>query len=330
MIAAHRLQEQGCEVLAFHLLLFPEHSSFKQAREAAGILGLELNVVDFSRPFDEEVIDFFVRSYAGGITPNPCVVCNPVIKFGLLWDTARVMGAERLATGHYARLVRIDNEPTPLLARPTDRVKDQTYFLCRLTPEMLARSVFPLAGLMKSEVRSLAAGLGFEPRRESQDICFLPGGNYRDLVLSRLAPFKATPGDFVDSNGRVMGRHRGIVNYTIGQRRFLGVPGPEPYYVLALDIEKNQVVLGVRSETFIWSLTVGDIIWACKLRPDSFRAEVQIRYHHQPAAGKVTLLADNRARIDFDQAQQAVTPGQAAAVYRGDMLLGGGWIERNS
>jgi len=327
-LAARFLQEQGCEVLAFHLILFPGHSSLEQARDAARILGLDLNVLDLSREFDSLIIGSFARSYAQGLTPNPCVICNPVIKFGLLWDRAKKLGAELMATGHYARLVKVEESRTPLLVRPADRAKDQTYFLCRLTPAMLARAVFPLAGLTKSEVKSRVAGLGLTPAGESQDVCFLPGGDYRDLVLARLPSFQAGPGDFVDVQGRVMGRHRGIVNYTIGQRRSLGVPGPEPYYVLALDVDSNRVVIGPKEQTYTQTMTVRDLNWAYRPDREHLQAMIQIRYRHRPAPARVTLLDDNRVRVDFDQAQSAVTPGQAAVVYDRDVLLGGGWIER--
>ena len=329
-VAARRLIDKGYEVMAFHLILTAEPSGLNQARNAARLLGLDLEVLDLSSEFENLIVSPFIRAYTQGETPNPCVSCNPTIKFGLLWEIAQARGAEYLATGHYARLITSAGGQTPVLSRAHDRTKDQTYFLCRLTGQMLSRAIFPLADLSKIEVEKEAAKLGLPPRIESQDACFLAGENYRDFILSRLASQEITPGEFVNLEGRDLGRHRGLIHYTIGQRRALGIPGPEPYYVLALDPERNQIVLGTKEQTLSRNVFVRDLVWSFTPPEPHFLAKVQIRSRHRPALAQVRQLPDNRAEIVFCQPQSAITSGQAAAFYDDHLLLGGGWIEKRS
>ncbi|MBW1710524.1 MAG: tRNA 2-thiouridine(34) synthase MnmA [Deltaproteobacteria bacterium] len=329
-IAARRLIEQGHEVIAFHLALTTNPPALDQAQTASRLIGLNLEVLDLSLEFEKLIVNPFVRSYVLGETPSPCVACNPVIKFNLLWEEAKLKGADYLATGHYAQLVTIEESATPIMSRPFDRNKDQTYFLCRLSPETLSRAVFPLANTAKEEVKEEALSLGLTPRMESQDACFLFGKNYRDFLLARLAQSDITPGDFVDTEGRVLGRHRGLVHYTIGQRRSLGIPGPEPYYVLSLDSKNNRVVLGTKQHIFSKVALVRDLVWSFAPSETQFTAKVQIRSRHRPALAEVNLLLGNRAKVIFHEPQSAITPGQAAVFYDEDILLGGGWIEKPS
>ncbi|MEW5722122.1 MAG: tRNA 2-thiouridine(34) synthase MnmA [Thermodesulfobacteriota bacterium] len=326
-LAARLLLERGLEVSVWHLVLRPGLGPSPLAEEAAGHLGLRLEVLDLSESFERLIIEPFVRAYLQGLTPSPCVACNPAIKFGLLLEAARRTGAGYLATGHYAGLV--PGPRGPLLARPHDSGKDQTYFLARLSPAVLERAVFPLAGYDKDLVKKLAGSFGLPARPESQEICFLAGSDYRDFIRRRLGDRAFTPGDFVDLEGRVRGRHRGLVNYTVGQRRGLNLAGPEPYYVLALDPDGNRVVIGSRKQAFRRRFPVGDTVFGLDNLEEEFEALVQIRSRHRPAPAWVRIQPGSRAEVSFHQPQRAVAPGQAAAFYRGQTLIGGGWIERS-
>jgi len=327
-VSAVILREHGFEVRAYHLVLTERQTGRDEVRAAAEALSLPLEIIDVSSEFEGQVVRPFVEAYVRGLTPNPCVACNPAIKFSLLWEKARERGAEYLATGHYAALGRSPETGDLVLARARHIQKDQSYFLCRLTRTMLARSVFPLAGLSKTRVKRRAAALGLKDRSESQEICFLLGENYRDFLLSRLESSKIRPGNFVDPAGRVLGRHRGVIHYTVGQRRGLNLPGPTPYYVTALDPDNNQVVIGTKAETYSRSLRAGRIVWSLPPKTEVFSALVQIRSRQRPAPARVRLLSGDQAEVIFDQAQTSVTPGQAAAFYQGNVLMGGGWIEK--
>ncbi len=326
-VAASILLDRGLRVLAFHLLLTGDHSSLPQAEETAKRLGLELHVADLAADFESLVIAPFVRAYAQGRTPSPCVACNPSIKFGLLWDRAALLGADYLCTGHYAGLGPAPGGKGLALHRPLDRGKDQTYFLCRLSAAQINRSLFPLAEISKDLVRRIGDDLELPRRPESQEICFLKDGDYRDFVRKSLGGKDGGPGDFVDPDGRIMGRHQGIWAYTVGQRRGLGVPGPEPYYVLKLDPARNQVVIGVREQSLTRHCSVRDIVWSVPPGETGFSALVQIRSRHRASPAVVRLSNVNSAEVTFEQPQSAVTAGQAAAFYQGDILIGGGWIE---
>lgn len=321
-MAAWRLRESGYKVQAYHLILSHNANSLSAAQTMAAVLGVDLEPVDLAADFDRLVIEPFVRSYLEGRTPSPCVLCNPLIKFGRLATYALARGAERLATGHYAALT-----PHGGLARPADRAKDQTYFLSQLGPKELALAVFPLADWTKTQVIEQAFKLGLPVQEESQEFCFLAGQDYRAFLARRLGSAAMTPGDLVDSRGRVLGRHHGLINYTVGQRRGLGLPGPEPYYVLSLDHAANRVVIGIKSQVRFSGLMAGEIVWNRPLPERVFKAEVQIRSRHRPAEAEVTVLSGDRAQVYFDQPQEAVTPGQAVAFYSNELVLGGGWIQ---
>ncbi|MFH1135812.1 MAG: tRNA 2-thiouridine(34) synthase MnmA [Pseudomonadota bacterium] len=323
-VAAFILKEQGLKVQAVHLVFHDKPDATASALDLARRLELDLRLLDIKEEFERLVVEPFARAYVQGRTPSPCVACNPLIKFGLLAD---LTGAEHLATGHYAGLAPSWPGPGFHLVRPRDRVKDQTYFLSRLTPNMLARAVFPLAGLTKDQVRAKAAALGLEEKPESQEICFLKGLDYRGFLRDRFGDDALTPGDFVDPSGKVVGRHEGIAAYTVGQRRGLGLPGVFPYYVLKLDPLKNQVVVGPRELTFSRRFLVRAPVWSQAIAGPEFRALAQIRSRHQPAPAVVTVRPDRDLDVCFDQPQPSIASGQAAAFYEGDRLLGGGWIE---
>lgn len=332
LVAAWRLQSQGHRLLALHFLTGFEppgpsaDAPRPPAAEAARQLGLPLEVVDLSELFRREVVDVFAARYAAGATPNPCLICNPVVKFGRLLEIARERGAQWLATGHYAR-----REPAPgggwRLLRGVDRGKDQSYFLARLTPDQLARSRFPLGGLTKAAVRRLAAEQGLRPaaEAESQDICFIRSGTY-DAFLEARPGFAAAPGPVVDTAGRELGRHRGLHRFTVGQRRGINCPGPEPYYVVRLDHRHNRLVVGPRRESLRPGCRVEDVNWIHPPERLPLELTVQLRYRHRPVACRVEREPEGGLRVTFAEPQAAVSPGQGAVFYHDDEVLGGGWI----
>ena len=294
------------------------------ARFVAGMLGVPFYALNFEKDFDR-IIDYFADEYARGRTPNPCVMCNDRLKFGRLFEYADAVGARYIATGHYARIGRRNGEP--VLMRGVDHRKDQSYVLFGLHREMLQRVMFPIGDLAKSEVRCLADKFDL-PNRDKPDsveICFVPDRDYARVVRERRPEAFAT-GEVVDSAGSVIGRHGGIANYTIGQRRGLRIAAGRPIYVTQLDVLNNRVVIGGGEE-----LLSGGLI-ADRFNPhvadlgDEFRAEVKIRYLHEAVPAKVRLLDGGRARVVFDEPQRAVTPGQAVVFYEGDAVLGGAWI----
>lgn len=300
------------------------------ARAVAGRLGIPFYSVNFRAEFGR-IIDYFVDEYARGRTPNPCVVCNTQLKFGRLLQYADVIGAEHVATGHYARLVHRGGQPC--LARAVHRAKDQSYVLFGIARPALPRCRFPLGDVAdKAEVRRLAAQLGLRvhDKPESQEICFVPNNDYKELVRQR-RPDTQRPGVVRDTRGRPLGAHEGIANFTIGQRRGLGVAAGTPRYVTRLDAAENTVVLGTAEELRRGELVARDVNWLCDPpAPGAWRpASVQIRYHHAAAAAMLRAAVaggEPVAEVRFEAPQTAVTPGQAAVFYDEDVVWGGGWI----
>ena len=301
----------------------------EDAREAASTLGIPHYVLDEASQFEAEVVTPFVTSYLNGETPNPCVRCNTHLKFGSLLGRARRLGFDAVATGHYA--LRADTPSGPVLCRARDRAKDQSYVLWGISREDLARSLFPLGDLNKGEARETArrAGLRLAEKVESQDICFVQGGAYSEFVAARAPGAVAgEPGELVDTEGRVVGRHRGALHYTVGQRRGLGVAVGEPLYVVGVDASRNRVVVGREEDLLAGTCTVREVNWvSCDPPPQPIEAAVKIRYRARPAAARVEPLADSRARIIFQEPVRAVAPGQSAVFYDGEVLLGGGILE---
>ena len=334
-VTAHLLRAAGYDLLGVTMCLQRGEGSCGSAREAAdaariaAALGIVHEVYDLSALFEACVISPFIAAYEGGRTPNPCVLCNRHLKFDSLYRYGRERGYGVIATGHYAR-IRYDAESGRyLLLRATDPQKDQSYVLYNLTQEQLAHTRFPLGEMSKADVRALAASLGFPnaEKKDSQDICFVPDGDYAAFI-ERHTGKHYPPGDFVTLDGQVLGQHRGVIRYTVGQRKGLGLALPAPLYVCEIDVPGNRVVLGEESALYTRSLLARDInLITARERwqaPQRLSARVRYRQKEQPAT--VTLVDGETLRIEFDEPQRAITRGQAVVLYDGDVVAGGGVI----
>jgi tRNA-specific 2-thiouridylase len=297
------------------------------ARRVAERLGIPHYVLDYEERFRERVIADFAASYAQGRTPIPCVQCNERVKFADLLTTAQDLGADMLATGHYVR--RIDGNAVPELHRAIDLSRDQSYFLFRTTREQLEMLRFPLGGMEKSAVRSLAAELGLvvADKPDSQDICFVPDGDYARLV-KKLAPEAALAGDIVDETGRVLGQHDGIIHFTVGQRKGLGLSGETgPLYVLSLDPARARVLVGPKESLRVRSIVLREVNWLAP-RSGAVECSVKVRSTREPVMARVTPVEDGGAIVELPAGETAVAPGQACVLYDGTQVLGGGWIAK--
>ncbi len=339
-VAAALLAEQGHDVIGLSMQLYDQRGGeqswgtcctlddLHDARRVASVLGFPHYIVNFERQFQETVISNFVREYASGRTPLPCAHCNSDLKFSTLLDRARGLGAEQVATGHYARVAHAPDGRW-LLKRSADRDKDQSYFLFSLTQDQLARAVFPVGHLVKSQVRDQARRLGLTvaDKPDSQEICFVPDGDYASFV-ARKEPAAARAGAIVDEDGRQLGTHGGVHRFTVGQRKGLGISAPSPLYVLKIDADAAMVTVGRREALGQTRLTASQVNWVAIDAPGSaVRVAAQIRHRHTPGIGSVRALPDGRAEMIFDEPQAAITPGQAVVFYDGDVVIGGGWID---
>ncbi|MHB1653412.1 MAG: tRNA 2-thiouridine(34) synthase MnmA [Desulfitobacteriaceae bacterium] len=338
-IAAALLLEEGYDVIGVTLQIWPSGgpeaeksccsvSAIDDARRVAYKLGIPHYVLNFRSIFEEKVVSYFTESYLGGETPNPCLACNRYIKFGELLLKARGLGADYLATGHYAQILREPDSERFLLYKGADEQKDQTYVLYTLNQEQLAHTLFPLAEYRKEQVREMARerGLGLVANKpDSQEICFVPNDDYATFVRERV-PTRVTPGNFVDSKGRVLGRHQGIIHYTIGQRKGLGMTFGKPMFVISLNPGRNEVVLGEDQEVYNGILWATDLNWiALSGLTEPLRVEVKVRYKANPAPAWV-IPEGEEVRVEFDAPQRAITPGQAVVFYQGKKVMGGGTI----
>jgi len=338
-VAAALLKQQGYDVSGMMLRMWSEPGredsnrcctpdSMAQARRVAARLDIPFYAVDAKEQFRSTVVQSFFDGYAQGLTPNPCLVCNRLIKWGLLLEHARALGADYLATGHYARTRKTASGSLEIL-RSVDHSKDQTYVLHVLTQERLQHALFPVGEYPKSEIRAMAVKFGLPPvtRGESQDLCFLGGEDYRDFIR-RNAPHIAQPGPILDRSGKVLGQHQGLAYYTIGQRKGLGVPSPVPLYVLGKQPEMNSLIVGVEADLGSSELIAYGVNWIAGQAPDgALRLQVKTRYTAKEAWAELTPQAGERVAVRFEQPQRDITPGQAAVFYDGDLLLGGGLIE---
>ena len=340
--AAALLKQQGHEVIAVHMRILPGSSAQDPVtnkkesvvKELARRLGIPLRIVNLQESFEALVIQPFRHAYLEGLTPNPCVVCNRAVKFGILLEKARKWGAQKLATGHYARLIPPNgNNPRYRLLRGKDLNKDQSYFLYGLSQVQLAQIILPLGNTTKQESYKWAEENGFLSliKEESQEICFIPHRNYREFMASS-GPSQTTNnvGLIVDTEGNVLGTHKGIFNYTIGQRRGLGISSKVPYYVVALNPHTNTVIVGRSSDLFRSTFRVSTVNWVSIDKPsEPIRALVRIRNQHQPAPATLIPSHGDSVIVHFQTPQRAITPGQSAVFYQEDVVLGGGIIARD-
>ncbi len=300
----------------------------EDARMVCGRLQIPFYVLDFRKPFLDTVIRRFIEGYLRGETPNPCIDCNRFIKFGSLYERARELDRDFVATGHYARIQWDEGSGRYLLLRSRDEKKDQTYVLYSLTQDQLAHTLFPLGGLRKTETRAIAEAQGFVNARkhDSQDICFVPDGDYAAFIERQTGGHPAS-GDFVDKKGTILGQHRGLIHYTIGQRKGLRLALPHPMYVVKKDMSRNQVLLGENEDLFSSDLEADQFNWiACEPPEGDLICRAKVRYSQQEAPCRVTSLGPDRVHIHFDRPQRALTLGQAAVLYDGDVVIGGGTI----
>ncbi|MGD2105275.1 MAG: tRNA 2-thiouridine(34) synthase MnmA [Anaerolineae bacterium] len=333
-VAALLLLERGVSVVGVTLRLMagrtgdavPAPEAIERARSVSRQLGIPFHVADAQEPFASHVVDYFIAGYAAGRTPNPCVRCNRFVRFSLLMQQAKALDADGMATGHYARIRQ--NGSRYQLLRGSDEHKDQSYFLHALTQEQLACTDFPLGHLTKDEVRHMASrhNLTVARQGESQDVCFMVAGDYRQFLEER-APDVMEPGPIRDTSGHLLGEHGGLAAYTIGQRKGLGISAPEPLYVLAMQPEENTLIVGTADELGQDECLVEELHYVRGDIPcHPFRAEAQIRYRARPALVFVNPLSDYRAEVRFDASQRDITPGQFLVLYHGEVVLGGGII----
>ncbi len=322
-VAAALLQEQGHRLVGVTMTLLPDVPENSAVAQVADHLGIQLHHIDLTASFEQQIITPFITSYLDGETPNPCVRCNRLVKFGLLLDKARALGADLLATGHYARLLRDADGHTHLCAA-VDHRKDQSYFLAAIGQEALQQSLFPLGEMSgKGEVRQLAHrfGLPVAEAKDSQDVCFLPDGGYADFLASRMSG-PAAQGLIVHRSGQLLGRHNGFWRYTVGQRKGLGISWSEPLYVIEVNAARNRVVVAEEPYLYAPGLLADQAVWFAQAPHTPFEALCKIRYRHAPVPCRVEPLEGTGLRVIFDEPQRAVTPGQTVVIYSADEVLG--------
>ncbi|MBQ7751376.1 MAG: tRNA 2-thiouridine(34) synthase MnmA [Clostridia bacterium] len=338
-VAAYLMKKDGYECIGATMRLFTNDEigikteksccsldDVEDARSVAKRLEMPYYVFNFTDEFEKKVIEKFVNSYENGATPNPCIDCNRYLKFEKLFQRMKELRFDYVVTGHYARIE--EENGRFLLKKAKDLSKDQSYVLYQMTQEQLSHTLFPLGNFKKEETRKIAEENGFvnAKKHDSQDICFVPDGDYAKFIENyRGKSYKS--GNFVDKNGKILGTHKGIIRYTIGQRKGLGLSLPEPMYVLKKDIEKNEVVLCKNCELFAKELDVNDVNWiAFDTQPESFSAKVKIRYNQTEEPAKITVTGEDSVHIEFETPQRAIAKGQAAVIYDGDTVIGGGTI----
>lgn len=331
-VAAYMLKNAGFEVTAVNCCFYKDDNSDETAAEDARAvserLGIEFSVADMRRAFRDKVIDNFVHTYINGGTPNPCIVCNRRLKFGAMLNKAVEEGFDYIATGHYARIVKDEESGRYLLKKGLDHSKDQSYVLYCLDQHQLSHTLFPLGEMTKEEARATAENVGLinAKKKDSQDICFIPDGDYAAFIenyLDRTFP----DGDFVTVDGRVLGRHKGIIRYTVGQRKGLGLALPAPMYVKEKDVENNRVILSDNDSLFTRELDAVNInLITCERIDEPLRVKARVRYKHVEQWATVTQPEKDRIHVVFDEPQRAVAKGQAVVLYDEDTVVGGGTI----
>ena len=336
-VAAALLLEQGFDVIGVMLKLWKyrnqnsENNSIEDAlagaEDMAQKMGIPFEVIDAEESFRKEIVNEFVRQYTCGLTPNPCFICNQKIKWGVLLETAKNLGANALATGHYARIIK-DNGNIYHLYKGIDDKKDQAYVLAGLTQQQLAFTMLPLGGVTKTEVKQLARNFGLKAadRPESQDLCFLPEGNYRDFLL-KYGSIESKPGSIRLVSGEVIGEHQGLINYTIGQRKGLGSGLGVPYYVVGIDMTKNELIIGKKEDLGARIVKIGNFNWITGNAPDlSSTYQVKIRYRAVPVDCFIDLVDQDKIKVSLVQSVRDATPGQIAVIYNQEEVVGSGVI----
>ena len=327
-VAAMLLKQQGLTCAGVTMQLWGQQDC-SDARTIAAQLGIPHHILDLREEFKENVVEHFKNAYETGLTPNPCIHCNKTMKFGLMLEKARDMGYDYVATGHYAKIQQDPNSGRYLLKKAGDAAKDQTYFLYRLSQEQLAHTLFPLGELHKDQIRVMAEqnGLVTAHKRDSQDICFIPDGDYVKFLKSYTG--KNYPaGNYLDPKGKIIGTHEGAIHYTIGQRRGLGIALGEPAYVLHKDMEKNTVTLGPNEDLMFPALLAEEMNWILPPGKEPIRCTGKIRHSQYDTPATLYPQSDGTCIAVFDKPQRAISPGQAAVFYDGDCVIGGGTIRK--
>lgn len=333
-VAVHLLQQAGYEVHGVHMLMIPEKfhpnpAAVNDVRSVAEQLKIQLSVLNVREQFENIVIQQFVKEYSNGRTPNPCILCNKQLKFGLFAENAKKINADFISTGHYVR-TELHENGKKLFHKAMDSKKDQSYFLSMVSPEILDRCIFPLGNYTKDQVRDIAReiGLPVAEKSDSQEICFIPDNDYKAFLQQILPPKAFKKGKVFHADGRLLGNHDGIQNYTIGQRKGLGIALGKPAYVVDLDAKRNAVILGDNEHLMHNQLTASQNNYFVELPLETpVQIEAKIRYRAQAAPAQLICHADGTSTVTFADAQRAITPGQCAAYYKGDALIGGGIIE---
>ena len=343
LVAAFLLKQQGHNVVGIHFITGYESEEHTLPSCAAGFiekdfksykissiadqLEISLEIIDCRNEFRKLVVDYFTKSYKHGDTPNPCLVCNQKIKFGIILNYAQKLGASQLATGHYAQIVKESSVKYRLL-KGNDPRKDQSYFLAFLSRNQLQNACFPLGGMEKTDVKKLANENGFTPvtENESQDICFIKGQTYSHF-LENQPGFTSEPGCIEDVNGNVIGNHNGLHMFTTGQRRGINCPAEQPFYVIRKDVRQNRLIVGTKDNLQATSCRVSGINWINDVPETEVNVSTKVRYQHQPAPSRLIPESRSNALIEFDHPQFALTPGQGAVFYINNEVIGGGWIE---
>jgi len=331
-VSAALLKEDGHEVIGVTMRVMPANDYTASAESAAADVASKLDIphyiLDIHDVFERRIIDNFCRDYQQGRTPNPCILCNKFIKFGALRDKVKELGADILATGHHARIEKDDHSGRHLLKKGRDRMKDQSYFLCQIRQEQLKHTLFPIGQMTKDRVKRIAAERGFPAvsRPESQEICFIPDGDYKKF-LEQYLPNVSRPGKILDQGGKVVGKHQGITTYTVGQRKGLGIFSARPLYVTSIEAQSNTVVVGTREQTYGTELIAQNLNWIAISRPTTpIKVKAKIRYRHPEAEATVIPQDENSVYVRFAEPQMAITPGQVVVFYEDDIILGSGII----
>ena len=333
-VAVYLMKEQGFDCVGATMQLYngcnnAHKKDIEDAKKVADLMGIPHYVYDFTEDFEKEVIGRFVKVYEDGDTPNPCVICNKHIKWNLLFDKMNELGLDYVVSGHYARIKFNDEIGEYILRKGLDESKDQSYVLYNMTQEQLAHTLLPLGELSKEAARNIAEQQNFHNARkqDSQDICFIPDGDYAKFIEEYTGK-NYEKGNFIDKNGKILGEHKGLIRYTIGQRKGLGLALPKPQYVCRKSIEDNTVILGDNEDLFTRKLIASDFNWiSSKIPTEPIRIKAKTRYKHKEQWATAKVLENNEVEIVFDEPQRAITTGQAVVLYDGDILIGGGTIK---